>query len=77
MSGIHSYVGIHECAIEIATKIDRIRGANILDNGIEHVERGKFPLGSGLAQLESVFRRHLVLLVYNLPFECGFPALVI
>lgn len=59
MARVHSHIGIHKRTIQIATKVDGIGGANILDNGIEHIESGKFPFRASLAQLESVFCRRI------------------
>lgn len=34
---VHDQVGVHERSIHVATKVDGVRGADILDDRIEHV----------------------------------------
>jgi hypothetical protein len=53
---IHDKVGIHECFVHIAAEINRIGCADILDDGVKHIQSWELKLWSSLPKSVS----HLV-----------------
>jgi hypothetical protein len=48
---VHYEIGVHERLVHVASKIDSIRGANVLDNGVKHIESWKLEFGTGLSHI--------------------------
>ena len=48
---VHDEISIHECSVQVATDVHSIWGADILDDGIKHIEGGKLPFRASLCQL--------------------------
>lgn len=52
---IHNKIGIHECAIKIAAQVYSVWGANILNDGIEDIERRELPLWTCLLPVSHLY----------------------
>lgn len=50
--------GVHECAIEIASEVNRVGSADVLDNRVEDIESRELPFWTRLAR---VSRLHIAI----------------
>ena len=48
---VHDEIRIHESSVQVATDVHSIWGADILDDGIKHIEGGQLPFRASLCQL--------------------------
>lgn len=72
---VHDKIGVHEGTIQVTSEVHSVGSTDVLDYGIENIERWKLPFWTCLAHVShSHDRRECMgasVVSMNLLFECG------